>query len=274
MGFLSLLFYIFFTGLSIFIGSIPYRKRDTLATKLNIGEILLPDETLIKEGRGSERELFDTVFFCCCLYVFITFSTFRGMSNGLAEVIMSPKTTRVVNSPDEAIKLFIVYFGCTFGLFFYIRQAIKDFLGNVIVLTDKRMIGIGNRCTAKSTDRNLFGSGRGSGSGSSIDVPLDKIDNVLVHTNAITVKRGSGNIIIGSGSQSFTFNCFQEPEGFKTLIMAQVDQKQKEASQMQIEQQEKLAQEQKVEAERLMLLQAEAMAKAMVEAQKQTPPNQ
>lgn len=172
----------------------------------------------------------------------------------------------------QLIGYFLPYFMSTFALFFCLRQAIKDFLGNVIILTDKRMIGIGKRCKAKSTGINLFGSGRGSGS--SIDVPLDKIDNVLVHTNSKTVKRGSGKIIIGSGSQRFTFKSFQEPEVFKTLIMAQVDQKQKEASQLQIEQQEKFAQEQKAEAERLVLLQAEAMAKAMVEAQKQNPPNQ
>lgn len=69
MDFSTLLFYIFFTGSSIFIGSIPYRKRDTLATKLNIGEILLPDETLIKEGRGSEwicfGKFFHGVVFMC-----------------------------------------------------------------------------------------------------------------------------------------------------------------------------------------------------------------
>lgn len=238
---------------------------------------LLPGENMIMTEKGSIIGLFISYYVVSSFSIF----TFYFIYNQIVSLAVVGKTYfeypngdfKLDYDPTSDILTYLAVIAALTVLQFFLALVwAVDHEKNLIMLTDKRIVALGARCST------LVGGKTVNGSRSSLDIPLDKVDSAIVNLNFLSTITKTGTIILNSSAQTFTLHEFEMPERFKNTVMLQVDFKKKEAAQLQMQQQAKLAEAQRVESEQLAEqqrqdalylahFQAQAMAKAMLEAQ-------
>lgn len=209
---------------------------------------LLPGETTIKEEFGSFFHMLLGYLLIMIIYSPASFMLIFGYYT--MNELQGPV---IINVP----------------LFFILMGYLYNYKRNLITLTDQRVVGMGNRCLAKIDDSKVV-----KGNRSSLDIPLDKVDSMIVELGFWSTITGTGNIMISTSAVNYTFKGFQMPEHFKNLVMEQVDRLRKEQAELQRQQelelaekqrlqQDTLAEKQRLDAIELAKFQAEAIAEAM-----------